>query len=819
MVAFVIGVVGCASCVVLGSVNGPGIGVSAQCADSSVGDVYRSVGVAAAATESAIDLAKVGKLAQAPATAQLEKGEYVLDNGENARAVNGIRWSLPLRQKAAAPFAVSVESLFEKGTEGTATTDYSLYLDVRYADKTSLYGQTHSFVPRRGRGWQKGAVAVCPDKPVSYVDCYCLLRNRDGRVRFRAPKVKVFDEKTDFSLFDTTPVVVAQETSAPVLLLHDAAAENDGWCAVSDGCTAKGVKVALAQTADGEATRFDVKVEATSSADRALTLAYSVPLPEGMLEWLDDPRTAIVMEKGQYRNTMNPGCGVGALSRWPFGAVRAGGDVWALGYDPEAPAIFRVVANGGLRRLFIAFDVGLTKENREARFKFVSFRSNGKDGFRGALARYATLFPEAYRVRIKKHGIWMAFRPIGKVEGFEDFGFGIKEGAGDSKWDDAHGILTTHYTEPTSWWMTMKTTNAVSWADVLTYARAEATKAKPHPYAKAWQACTYHDEEGEITGAVCDRPWCKGCVWNMNPLPAIPGGEYETKHGVAEYADRYNGKSFPEGVDGEYIDSAECHLPPRIDFNRANFRYAKTPLCWATASKRPGVATALSIYEYVRHTADRVHAMGRIMQANGAPYSWPWLIPYVDYGGQETKWIVKGEGAWQPMSDRDLLYRMAMSYGKPYCFLMNVKFENMTDAMVEKYFQRCLAYGLMSSFFSPNASGDHYFTRPDLYNRHRGFFLKYGTLQRRISEAGWRPLNGLVASETGDVFVEQFGDRYVTVFNSGDKARTARLRLLGNAPASAQELVTGGTWRFVDGCAVVEIPPESCRLLDFRQGR
>ena len=125
----------------------------------------------------------------------------------------------------------------------------------------------------------------------------------------------------------------------------------------------------------------------------------------------------------------------------------------------------------------------------------------------------------------------------------------------------------------------------------------------------------------------------------------------------------------------------------------------------------------------------------------------------------------------------------------------------------------------MSSFFSPNASGDHYFTRPDLYNRHRGFFLKYGTLQRRISEAGWRPLNCLVASETGDVFVEQFGDRYVTVFNSGDKARTARLRLLGNAPASAQELVTGGTWRFVDGCAVVEIPPESCRLLDFRQGR
>ena len=157
-----------------------------------------------------------------------------------------------------------------------------------------------------------------------------------------------------------------------------------------------------------------------------------------------------------------------------------------------------------------------------------------------------------------------------------------------------------------------------------------------------------------------------------------------------------------------------------------------------------------------------------------------------------------------------------MAYGKPYCFLMNVKFENLTDEMVEKYFHRCLAYGLMSSFFSPNASGAHYFTRPELYNRHRHFFLKYGTLQREISAAGWRAVNRLAVSENEreGVFAEQFGDRYVTVFNSTQTPMKVRVRALTGATA-AKERITGETWRFSGGVATAEIAPETVRLLDF----
>ncbi len=76
-------------------------------------------------------------------------------------------------------------------------------------------------------------------------------------------------------------------------------------------------------------------------------------------------------------------------------------------------------------------------------------------------------------------------------------------------------------------------------------------------------------------------------------------------------------------------------------------------------------------------------------------------------------------------------------------------------------------------------------------------------------------MNTLASSETPDVFVEQFGERYLTVFNPGTKPRNARLRLLCDAPKSARELLTGGTWDFKSGGHAVELPPETVRVLEF----
>ena len=92
------------------------------------------------------------------------------------------------------------------------------------------------------------------------------------------------------------------------------------------------------------------------------------------------------------------------------------------------------------------------------------------------------------------------------------------------------------------------------------------------------------------------------------------------------------------------------------------------------------------------------------------------------------------------MTDADLLYRRALCKGKPYCFLMNSRFEEFSHELVEKYMKRALAYGMFPGFFSHNASEGHYFTRPELYDRDRPLFTKYVPLCRKVAEAGWEPM-------------------------------------------------------------------------------
>ena len=84
----------------------------------------------------------------------------------------------------------------------------------------------------------------------------------------------------------------------------------------------------------------------------------------------------------------------------------------------------------------------------------------------------------------------------------------------------------------------------------------------------------------------------------------------------------------------------------------------------------------------------------------------------------------------------------------------------------------------------------------------------------RVGEAGWRPVNRLLASDRPDVITEQFGDRYATVYNLSEKPVRVTLTSLAGASA-ADELVNGGTWRFENGRRTVEIPGETVFVLSF----
>ena len=740
--------------------------------------------------------------------------EIVVDNGDDAARRAGAVWSLALNQTEARPFTVRTEARCERGPGGTRTRAFSLYVDLVYMDGDHLWGQTADFAPDPQRGWRAGTVTVIPAKPVRSASVYCLYRGLPGRVRFRAPAVRI-REQADLALFDAQPVALGDLPRHEAgFLVRDVQCADDGYAPIPVGGEAKGVRLSVVETPAADGTTYRVTVEDRTGRDRALTLVYAWPLPAGDLVFEEDPRTAVPLADNapQRSDAQAMGCGAGGLNRWPFGAVSVGGRGFALGINTAHPAYFRTAVHPRTRLLFIAFDLGLAPEKRTAAFAFHRFTFTG--GFRGALAAYAAREPDAFKTRVPEQGIWMPFRAIKSVENWQDFGFKFKEGNDETAWDDAHGIFTFRYTEPTTWWLSMDKahgTNRFTMADCL--AKVESLAAKGDPRARAWRGSVMRDEDGARVGRVMDTPWCRGAIWLLSPLPDIAGiCEYKVKNTEADFA-KFYAKPFPVGQDGEYIDSAEGYLTPTLDFNRAVFAASDTPLVFSSdEDHRPALFKGLSMYEYVRRTAARVWPRGRFVMANGVPGRWPWLPAYVDVGGTETQWIDE-EGRWRPESHRSLLYKRALSMGKPYCYLQNVDFEKFAYADMENFMRHCVAYGLFPGCFSHNASEGHYFTRPEVYNRDRPLFKKYVPLCKMLSEAGWRPVNTLVASTDARVFVEQFGARYVTVFNSA--RATVKVRLTAKVGARASEHVAGGEVSFADGVATLELAPNAVRVLDF----
>jgi hypothetical protein len=742
-------------------------------------------------------------------------GVFLCDNGQDAKARRGLTQTVALNQTRPEPFvAVAWSKAADVG--GSANSDYSLYLDLTYSDGTFLWGKTASF-STGAHDWQRRELAVLPEKPVKRVDFYLLMRGHAGKAWFRNPELRIVEAPPGACLFDGLSVVPAGPAQEGFQVRDVAAGSNfvrvpghevPGQKPFFEG-EALGLKLQWRKTSHQDVASFGVALTDLTGADRAVTLVFAVPVGGKQLLWLDDPRRSSAVEAGreclnatQFRQGSS-----GRLSRYPLGAVADAVQGTALAIDPAYPAFFRVGYCGGTGELYLAYDFGLARENPRCLLQFCRFTFKPEWGFRAALARYYEIFPGAFRCRTPEQGLWMPFASISKVQGWQDFGFKFKEGDNETRWDDQHGILTFHYSEPGSWWMPMPTTMPRTYDAAMAEARRLANRGSPEANALLTSGC--RDADGHPLVAFEDTPWCNGAVWRMNSMPGIPGE-------VTDFKNKWNrllreklyGPKRAGDLDGEYIDSAEGGSP---DFHHDHFAAARTPLTFSLDDHRPVIFPGFIAYEYVRGLADEVHAMNKLMMANYTPTRYFWLAPLLDVLGTETDWNPGGK--WQPMSDAELLYRRAMCKGKPYCFLMNTQFERFPHEIVEKYMKRCLAYGMFPGFFSPNASQGAYFTRPELYNRDRGLFKKYVPLCRQVAEAGWEPIT-LARSSDNRVYVERFGAKYLTIFNDSPQRRAVTITLEGIKPQATRELVTGRTVDWRDGKTVLTLEAEDVAVFD-----
>ncbi len=751
-------------------------------------------------------------LLQADAWRAYEKGflpeadALLCDNGSEATLRRGAVQTVELNQRVPEPIVASAWSKAQ-AVSGNRDSNYAVYLDLVYQDGTPLWGQAAPFEVGT-HDWQQGQLVVLPEKPVKRVSFYLLLRGHSGRAWFRQPELRAISTPQGVVRFDGVPVV-PQTKAEEGFQVRDVGAGGDF---VRIGRQALDLKLHVQRSAQANAEFFDVELTDASGKDRAVTLLYAIPVKSQDAQWFDSLRLAISAQaRPEHMWASAFGAGMGRLSRWPLAAVGAWRQGQALGIDMTQPAFFRVGYHSGTGELFLAYDLGLTPEKPSAKVRFCKFGFDPAWGLRGALAAYYELFPEHFRCRTPEQGLWMPFAKISAVRGWEDFGFKFKEGNNETAWDDKHGIITFRYTEPMTWWMKMPAEMPRTMEAALAEARRLADE-KQDPRAKALLTSGYHNAQGQIPARLLDTPWCNGAVWSMNSMPGIAGEitDFKLKWN-GELREQLYGPSRKNDLDGEYIDSSEGYVTDELDFRREHFAAARTPLCFSPGGHRPAIFRGLIAFEYVAGIAADMHGMGKLMMANGAPGRLCWLAPLLEVMGTETNW--NRGGKWQPMSDNEMLFRRGLCRGKPYCFLMNTVFEEFSSELVEKYMKRSLAYGMFPGFFSHNASQGHYFTRPELYDRDRPLFQRYVPLCKRVAEAGWEPVT-LARSSDERVYVERFGQRYLTVLNDSDQPRTATIHLDGLRAAAGQDLVTGRRIDFNEGRATLTLEPEDVALIE-----
>ncbi len=563
---------------------------------------------------------------------------------------------------------------------------------------------------------------------------------------------------------------------------------------------------------------YSVHLRNLSGTDRAITLVVPLRLPVDTqnVQWLPAPDQVVEIGRDdaqEYSLTTRTAAGVGRLGLWPMAGLRLEKtattaspngvteqtehtnttdqtdttdhanmvsvdgeyrEYW-IQMDPDAPAVSRIFYNAATRELCVAFDLGFSPEKSDAelRFRYVQQRWSNR-ALSTPNVNGSSLLPVewAYRAewqkspfyigidqrRIATQGLWMPFAAISKVPQPEDFGFRFKEGNDETDWDDAHHVLTFRYTEPMTWWMSMRDVEK-PWTLEKAITEAERLATAGNRDAMAWKTSAMHDSNGQPIAQILDTPWCNGAVWSINSMPGIVGDttDYTNKFGSSVVESLY-GKSpstpqtfvdQPEstvGLDGEYIDSSEGYVTRELDCRRDHFAATQTPLTFENTTQQPAIFRGLVTYEYTKALADETHRRGKLLMANSTPSQLWWLAPKLDVLGTETNW--NWGGKWQPMSISEMIYRRVLSGTNAYCYLQNTNFDLFTPDQMDRYMQRSVAFGFFPGFFSADASTGHYFSRPELFERDRPLFKKYMPVAQMLTQAGWEPVPMLQVEET-----------------------------------------------------------------------
>ncbi len=574
----------------------------------------------------------------------------------------------------------------------------------------------------------------------------------------------------------------------------------------------------------GDALTLDGEITDVTGADRALTIYFALPVRADGWQWGQDIRQSeTIQPEREYSRTVGVNIGAtGTLSQYPFGCLSSvqtsasstpinAATGLGIASQMDWPSVYRIFYSGQSRQFVIAWDFALTAKTaawpaHNARFRASLFRLTAGEavwGFRAATKRFYRLNAPGFARRGQPDGGWLPFVDPATITNVADFGFAYHEGDNSVAADDALGLLSLHYSEPMTHWLALPPELPRTYETALAQLRknAESNDLGTRDPARAALNTGTRDENGRFNLEFRNEPWTNGAVFVVNPNPELPATTdqpsrasllYTFETAARRYPNNYDAKR--TGLDGEYLDSLESWSDTQ-DYRYDHLRACPYPIPFDTGSRQPVLPQWYSTHTFARFASADLHNRRRLLMANTTPVRFSIFAPLLDVMGIEVNWL-DANGQYRPDGDDVFNLRRTLSAQKPYCLLMNADFNRFDSPLVERYFQRCLFYGVFPGMFSANASDNNYWQTPHWYNRDRALFQKYLPLVKRVSQAGWEPITQ-ARSDTPSVFVERYGARLFTLRSAADQPKTAVLTLsaaalgLPNTPFRIVNLVTG----------------------------
>ena len=590
---------------------------------------------------------------------------------------------------------------------------------------------------------------------------------------------------------------------------------------------ASGQGLALSATFTPQADHIRVEAEIESAAERAIELAFALPVQAEGWWWDDGIRTRRRIA-GDETFEKSFACRGHQVSLYPFSSIHTDAAGLALGVPMDWPRLERRTydSKAGYRT---AFDLGLSQHTRrfpagKATVAFVIYRHDAAWGLRAAADKYYKMFPQFFAKRAKREGTWFfALRPS-EAPYPKDFGFTFWEGFSTSPKERElareTGMYIFPYTE--AWGIRQFFPEAKERTDMPPYEERLAqlkALAADKASTKKWRGGPRH----EVAQAT------------LNSLPQLADGKapfMEDKYGTwamwwrtnsnphlaepnrASICKKYRMDVMLPHADGIYLDSVSLWLASYHNYRTDHIAATGLPLTFDPQTGRPALCGVFSMYEFIDWLASDLHGQGKLVHANIFSGANRFYAHLTDVLGSEVGGLVgRGRRLFEIETDEVSCMRRTFAYRRPTTNLLQEGSYRkpqppITHEQVLQYVQHQAFYGFypgISTGGGEKAPGyknwKRYFRSPEFYERDRSIFQKYLPLIRRINRAGWEPITH-ARSAHDKVLVERFGswrggNLHFTVRNQSDAKRRASVRIdaaaLGisaEARVSAMELVS-----------------------------